>query len=181
MVMQRWDPFNEMINLRNQMDRLFEDFFGPLWSGSRRVQAQTVGTFPIDIYETQDNLLVKASLPGVKPEDIKVTSEGNTVTIEAEMREEIGDAQARYQEHRYGKVLRSFTLPETVDASKATANYEHGVLTLTFPRTEAARVRQIPVMAGATPQAIPAQATSGNGQSANQAQEPVASGANNKS
>ena len=166
MVMQRWDPFSEMMSLRQQMDRLFDDSFG----GMNRGRGQQGGGFPIDIYDRGDDVQVRASLPGVKPEDVKISVQNNTVTIEGETRDETGtNAQARYQEHRYGRMFRSFTLPASVDASKATANFEHGVLTLTLPRAESAKVRQIPVQSGSTQQAIPAQATSkGEGASGQQ-------------
>lgn len=156
MVMQRWDPFSEMLSLRSAMDRLFEDTFGGARAGLG--SSNNVGGFPIDIYEQGDELRIKASMPGIKPEDIKISVENNTVSIEGESRQDFGDGTARHQEHRYGKVMRSVTLPANVDASKAAANFEHGVLTLTLPRSESARVREIPVTQGAGKQAIPAQA-----------------------
>jgi HSP20 family protein len=153
--MQRWDPFSEMMSLRQQMDRLFDESFG----GMSRGRAQQGSGFPIDIYDRGDDVQVRASLPGVRPEDVKISVQNNTVTIEGETREEQNNAQARYQEHRYGRMFRSFTLPASVDAGKATANFEHGVLTLTLPRAESAKVRQIPVTSSGGQQAIPAQAT----------------------
>lgn len=156
MVMQRWDPFGEMLGLRNAMDRLFDDSFG---GTGGRGGGNNVGGFPIDVYEQGENLQIKASLPGIKPEDIKISVENNTVTIEGESRQDTGNGTARHQEHRYGRVMRSITLPSTVDASKAAANFEHGMLTLTLPRAESARARQIPVTQGRGQQTIPAQAT----------------------
>jgi HSP20 family protein len=182
MVMQRWDPFGEMMQLRRQLDRVFDDTVGG-WEGRR---GQQTNSSPIDIYDRGEDVQVRASLPGVKPEDVKISVQNNTVTIEGESREETTNAQSSYQEHRYGRMFRSFTLPASVDAGKASANFEHGVLTLTLPRAESARVRQIPVtssQSSGTQQAIPAQSSAkGEASKTPEAQpdskQPVASGAN---
>jgi HSP20 family protein len=148
MTMQRWDPFGERWTLRNAMDRLLEDaWVRPSWGD----QGQHSGmSMPIDVMEHDDNLIVKASLPGVKPEDITITVQGNQLTIQGEMR---GDTEQKgtthHQEHRYGRFVRSMTLPERVNSEKAEASFENGLLTLTLPKEEAARTRQIPVRGGA--------------------------------
>jgi len=185
MVMQRWDPFGEMVQLRRQLDRLFDDTVGG-WEGRR---GQQTNSFPIDIYDRGEDVQVRASLPGVKPEDVKISVQNNTVTIEGESREETTNAQSSYQEHRYGRMFRSFTLPASVDAGKATANFEHGVLTLTLPRAESARTRQIPITTNQTSkdqQAIPAQAsakseTPTSPEAQPDGKQPVASGASGNS
>ncbi|HZQ36678.1 MAG TPA: Hsp20/alpha crystallin family protein [Dehalococcoidia bacterium] len=163
MTMQRWDPFSEMQSLRQAMDRLFEDaWVRPGWGFGRGQQGGTM-PMPIDVIEQDDNLIVKASLPGVKPDDIHITVQGNQLTIEGESRSEHGEAQGQgqgqtqaqgqrgmvhHQEHYYGRFVRSMTLPSRVNSEKAQASFENGMLTLTLPKEEAARTRQIPVSAG---------------------------------
>lgn len=189
MTMQRWDPFSEMQSLRQAMDRLFEDaWVRPSWSGGRGQQGGGM-PMPVDVMEQNDNLIVKASLPGVKPEDINITVQGNQLTIEGEahsdhdqgqgqphtqsqtqsqgQREGQGQTQGQmqgqsngqtqgqgqrsrmhHQEHYYGRYMRSLTLPSRVNSEKAQASFENGVLTLTLPKEEAARTRQIPVSGG---------------------------------
>ncbi len=153
MTMQRWDPFSEMQSLRQAMDRLFEDaWVRPGWSGNRGQAQGGTMPMPIDVLEQNDNLIVKASLPGVKPDDINITVQGNQLTIQGETRSETGTEQQKgtvhHQEHFYGRYMRSMTLPNRVNADKAQASFENGVLTLTLPKEEAARTRQIPVSGG---------------------------------
>jgi HSP20 family protein len=154
-----------MQSLRQAMDRLFEDaWVRPNWGGSRGQQSGTM-PMPIDVIEQNDNLIVKASLPGVKPEDINIAVQGNQLTIEGESRSEHGQAQGQtqeqgqtqgqgqrgmvhHQEHYYGRFVRSLTLPNRVNSEKAQASFENGMLTLTLPKEEAARTRQIPVTGG---------------------------------
>jgi HSP20 family protein len=143
--MQRWDPFTEMQSLRAAMDRLFEDaWVRPTWAGGR---AQGDGMpMPVDVMEHDDSLVVKASLPGVKPEDINITVQGNQLTIQGEMRSDTEQkGTVHHQEHRYGRFVRSMTLPERVNSEKAEASFENGMLTLRLPKEEAARTRQIPL------------------------------------
>jgi HSP20 family protein len=149
MTMQRWDPFSEMLSLRQAMDRLFEDaWVRPGWAGTRG-QGGTM-PMPIDMIEQNDNLIVKASLPGVKPDDINITVQGNQLTIQGETRSDTTEQQGtvHHQEHHYGRYVRSMTLPARVNAEKAEASFENGMLILTLPKEEAARTRQIPVSAG---------------------------------
>ncbi|HEV8190070.1 MAG TPA: Hsp20/alpha crystallin family protein [Ktedonobacterales bacterium] len=147
MAMERWDPFRDIVSLREAMDRLIQDSFvrpaGSLLQGSR-------GGVPLDVMEKDNSYVVRASLPGIKPEDVQITVQGNTVTI----RGEIGAEQERQDENwivrerRSGAYFRSFTLPSQVDSSKATARYENGVLVLELPKAEAAQPRRIQVNAG---------------------------------
>ncbi|HLZ72600.1 MAG TPA: Hsp20/alpha crystallin family protein [Dehalococcoidia bacterium] len=152
MTMQRWDPYGDMQSLRMAMDRLFEDaWVRPGWVGGREHSSGM--PMPIDITEHDENLIVKASMPGVKPEDINITVQGNQLVIQGEMHseEEHGQGQkgtVHHQEHRYGRYVRSMTLPSRVDAEKAEASFENGMLKLTLPKEEASRTRQIPVKGG---------------------------------
>lgn len=179
MTMQRWDPFSEMQSLRQAMDRLFEDaWVRPGWSGNRGQAQGGTMPMPIDVLEQNDNLIVKASLPGVKPDDINITVQGNQLTIQGETHSETGNEQQKgtvhHQEHFYGRYVRSMTLPSRVNAEKAEASFENGMLTLTLPKEEAARTRQIPVTAGKgqpiEASSRPAIGTGGNGSKGEQSE-----------
>ena len=147
MSVARWDPFREMMSLRQAMDRLFEDGFqtGALYP------AVEAGTIPVDMYQTDNDLVVKAPLPGVKPEQVEITITGDTLTIRGESRADQEIKRENYfrQERRYGSFARSLTIPVPVQAEKAEATFEHGVLTLTLPKAAEARPRQIKVRSGA--------------------------------
>jgi HSP20 family protein len=144
----RWDPFAEMASLRQTVDRLFDEarpwrVFGGNGSGS-------AGYFPVDVYETNDDVVVKASLPGVKPDDIDISVTGQLLTLKAEAREEHEDKGRNWyrRERSTGTYLRQFTLPTEVDAEKAQANFEHGVLELRLPKAESMKPKQIKVQTG---------------------------------
>jgi HSP20 family protein len=144
MTLTRWDPFGEMLSLRKAMDRLLEEsFVRPTfgWGGGE------AGGVDVDLMEKDDALVVTASLPGVKPEDTNVTVENNVLTIRGEMREEQERKDERYhrRERRYGSVARRIALPTAVNADAAQATFEHGVLTITLPKAEQAKPRQIAV------------------------------------
>lgn len=148
MSLTRWDPFREIVSLREAMDRLFEEsFVRPFRIWPTLTDSEL--TLPIDMYETDEALVIKASLPGVDPKDVDITVTGNTLTIKGEFREEEEGKRGsvHFQERRYGKFQRSVTLPSTVDPDKAEAEFKNGVLTLTLPKIEEAKPKHIPVKA----------------------------------
>lgn len=140
----RWDPFAEMTTLRGALDRMFEDF-RPLRSFGEGNGAQTY--FPIDVFETAEEVVVKASLPGVRAGDIDISVHGDVLTLKAEAREEKEEkAQNWYRrERRFGASMRQLTLPAEVDPDKAVATFENGVLRLTLSKAETAKPRTIKV------------------------------------
>lgn len=142
----RWDPFNEMVSLRDAMNRLFEDsFIRPgAWPASFE---GTAWTLPLDVIETKDDILVKASVPGLKPEEIDISVTGGVLTIKGETKSEQKVEEGSYirQERRYGSFQRTITLPADVVADKAKAEFESGVLTLTLPKAEEAKPKTIKV------------------------------------
>ena len=142
MITRRPSPFGELVSLRQAMDRLFEDSF--VRPGGWTADGNG-GVLPLDIYRTAESLIVKAALPGVKPEDVQVTVEGDTLTIAGEFRDEHSEDERGYvfRELRRGSFSRTVQLPGDVAADQASAHYEHGVLTLTLPKREEAKPRQI--------------------------------------
>jgi HSP20 family protein len=149
MAIERWDPFREALSLRDAMNTLLQESF--VRPGG--LSASTgLATLPLDVSETEDAFVVKASLPGIKPEDVQVTVQGDTLTIRGESKaeEEKEGGHWHLRERRFGAFQRSVSLTTPVDSDKAQAHYEHGVLTLTLPKSEAARPRQIKIGGGAT-------------------------------
>jgi HSP20 family protein len=135
-----------MMHLRQAMDRLFDESFTRPW----RLLGREGETFvPLDVYESEDELVVKASLPGVEPEDVDVSITGDTLSIKGEFKSEEETEKPSYhrQERRYGGFHRALTLPTQVEADKAEAVFEHGVLTLTVPKAETEKPKTIKVKA----------------------------------
>lgn len=148
MALRRWDPWRDMLSLRNAMDRMFESF-------SREYGGETEGrefalTVPVDMYETGDNLVVKTDLPGLKPEDVDISIAGSTLSIKGEFRaEEEGERKnVHFRERRYGRFQRSVRLPSNVDTDATEASFVEGVLTVTVPKKEEAKPKQISVRTG---------------------------------
>lgn len=145
MAIEQWDPFREAVSLRDAMNMLFQDSFvrptGPAASSGN------LASLLLDISETSDAFVVKASLPGIKPEDVDITVHGDVLTIRGECKgeSEKRDEHWHLRERRFGAFQRSISLPTSVSPDKAQADYEHGVLTLTLPKSESAKPRQIKI------------------------------------
>jgi HSP20 family protein len=138
----RFDPLGEMVTLRQAMDRLFEDsIVSPrMWKGIGE------GLMPaVDVHETPDAIVITASLPGLKPEDVEVTITGQTLTLRGEMKEDesVSRDQYLYRERRYGTFSRQLELPVRVEGDKAEATFENGLLRLSVPKAEEVKPRQI--------------------------------------
>lgn len=153
----RRDATQDLTTLRDAVDRMFDQTiaFTSGWTDPR----SPVAPMPLDIYDEGDNLIVKASAPGLKSEELKVTVRDDTLTIAGEMKaqEERKDNDFYLRENRYGRFERSLILPCPVDADHAEAAFENGVLTLTLPKAGEARSKQIPVKAA--PVSTPAAST----------------------
>jgi len=144
MAIERWDPFREAISLRDAMNSLLQESFvrpGGMPSPDGH------GTLPLDISETENEFVVKASLPGVKPEDVQITVHGDALTIRGESKaeEEKKGEHWHLRERRFGAFQRSVSLSAPIDSDQAQARYENGVLTLRLPKSESARPRQIKI------------------------------------
>jgi HSP20 family protein len=142
----RWEPFRDMMTLRDAMDRMFEERllrppvpFGP-WAE---------GALAVDMFETDDSVVVKTSIPGVKSDDISVSVTGDTLTVKAESKQEEEISRENYlrRERRLGSYCRSVTLPGGLETEKAEADYTDGILTLTFPKAEEVKPKTIEVKA----------------------------------
>ena len=145
--MVRWDPFAEFSGLRRAMDRVFEDFAPTRsWRGNGEVAELT---FPIDLYETESSVVVKAVLPGIKPEDVDISVQGDTLAIKGETKheEEAKEGNWYRREIRYGSFSRVIPLPVRVNYDKADAKFKDGLLTITLPKAEEAIAKTIKVSA----------------------------------
>lgn len=133
-----WPTFGRLFNLRDDLDRLFEGSFGELARGWNPV---------VDIFEDADNVIVKAELPGMKKEDIDVSLHDGVLSISGERKEEheIKDAQTHRSERFVGSFQRSVTLSSPVKNDQVKAEYKDGILTVTLPKAEEAKRKQIEV------------------------------------
>src|SRR3954447_7031653 len=145
-TMIQWEPFYE---LRNTMDRLFDQGFSRPWRLLSSPEYQAA--FPVDIWESGDAVEVKAALPGIYPDDVDITVVGDTMTIKAHHAASEEESRRTYYVHEVpygGEWQRTFSLPVTVEPDKAEARYEHGMLFLTLPKAESVRPRQIKIGSG---------------------------------
>ena len=139
----RWEPLRDVMTLRDAMDRMFEDRFGrsvvPFGWGE--------GTLALDMYETNESVVVKTAIPGVNADELEVSVTGDTLTIKAESEKEEEVSRENYlrRERRYGSYCRSVTLPGGLVSEKADADYTDGILTLTFPKAEEVKPKAIKV------------------------------------
>ena len=142
MVLQRWDPFRDLRRVDGLFARQFRDFR----HGSGQAGAWPV---PLDITHEDDSVVVEASIPGVKPDEVEVTIEDGRMTIEGKTAVESDESQSGYvvRERRTGRFYRAIRLPETVDADGAESRYENGVLTVTLPKQASQKARKIEVKA----------------------------------
>lgn len=152
----RRDPFREILSLRSSMDRMFDDaFFRTRWDWE-----PVSADLALDVAETEDEFVVKASIPGINPDDLDITFTGKTLTIRGEFKEEEEKEEIHYhlRERRYGSFARSVTLTAGIDSESIQAKYEGGVLTLTLPKVEEIKPKRITVHAE-SPQMIEGKAT----------------------
>jgi HSP20 family protein len=143
-LVRRPSPFGELMTLRQAMDRLFDDDFRP----SRFLSGGFDGpALPLDVTTDADRLTIEAALPGIKPEDVDITVENGTVTISGKTTEERKAEEGSYvlQEIRRGSFSRTVSLPTGLEADKATATFENGILHLEIPKAEQVKPRTIKI------------------------------------
>ncbi len=146
-VLTRWEPFSEFQSLQSRMNRLFEQQYG-----GRDEGLMSSGNFvpPVDIYEDQHGIQLKLEVPGVDEKDLNINVENNVLTVSGERKFENEQKEENFHriERRYGSFTRSFTLPNTVDTGKITADYNSGVLSIRLVKREEAKPKQIKVNIG---------------------------------
>ena len=169
MTVVRYDPFRDLRTLQEEVNRLFSTNL------TRAFDDEGIGRGAwapsVDIYENKDQIVLEAELPGMKQEDFDLSIENNVITLRGERKFEKTDETDNYHrvERSYGAFTRSFTLPQTVSAEGATAEYNNGVLRVTLPKREETKARRIQVTgtgAGATQKTIETTAESGKAKEA---------------
>ncbi|MGC9357145.1 MAG: Hsp20/alpha crystallin family protein [Anaerolineae bacterium] len=134
----------DLVSLRNAMNRLMEESLVPGWV-ARGERTQRVLRLPIDAYTTDEELVIKASVPGLDAEDVEITLEGDDLTIRGEIRAPLENVDYLIQERPYGPFSRTLTINIPIDAEKAEAKFEDGVLTLILPKAEEVKPKVIKV------------------------------------
>jgi HSP20 family protein len=149
MAIVRWDPFRDLAEVQERVNRVLGEFYG----GRGQDDVMRRGTWipPVDIYEGPNHeMVIKAELPDIRREDIDIRVEDNTLTISGEKKldEDVKQEQFHRVERAYGTFTRSFSLPATIDTEKVNAEYKNGVLTVKLPMREEAKPKQIQVKVG---------------------------------
>ena len=146
-VITRWEPFREFSTLQDRLNRLFQQSVS-----EGREESLTTSSFApaVDVYEDDHLVTLKIEVPGIDEKDIDVRLENNTLTVTGERRLEKEEKEENYRrvERQYGSFTRSFTLPQTVDAEKVSAQYDKGVLKITLAKKAEAKPKQIKISVG---------------------------------
>jgi HSP20 family protein len=146
-ALTRWDPFKEMEESQNRLARIFGLKPARVPNGDKETMTTTEWAPSVDISEDDKEWLVKADLPEVKKEDVKVTVENGVLSLTGERKFEKEEKDKKYHriERSYGNFLRSFTLPDAADGSKVSAEFKDGVLKVHLPKSEKARPKAVEV------------------------------------
>jgi len=144
----RFDPFRDLAQLQDRVNRLFQE------TGAGREEGFATSSFvpPVDIYETEQNIVLKLEVPGIDQKDLDIRIENNTITVRGERKfeNEVKEENFHRVERRYGNFQRSFSLPNTVSTENVTADYENGILKITLAKRAEAKPKQIKVNVGGT-------------------------------
>jgi len=146
MAITRWDPFRDLGLLQERMNRVFEDAAVRGWKNDEP-SATTSWSPAVDIYETDNEIMVQAELPGVDRKDIALQLENNVLTLKGDRRFEKETNQENYHriERSYGGFSRAFTIPTVVDEDKIRADYRDGILKIALPKKEQVKAKQIKI------------------------------------
>ena len=144
----RWQPTSDVVTLRDAMDRLFDDAFTRPFSLLRN-GGSSWSSLPIDMYQTNDDVVVKAVVPGFRPDQVQISVTGDVLTIQGEVKQEEENKERAWhiREHQFGFFERAVSLPVSVISDKATAEFENGVLTITLPKAEEVKPKAITIKA----------------------------------
>ena len=145
MAIVRWEPFRDLVTPQRDFDRLFRDAFSSQ-HGETELSTRSWAP-PVDIYETEEAIVLKAELPGVDPKDVEVRVEDNTLFLKGERKfeKEVKEQNYHRVERSYGSFARSFSLPNSISADKVKAEFKDGLLTLTMPKREEAKPKTIKI------------------------------------
>jgi len=145
MAIVRWEPYRDLVTAQRDFDRLFRDAFSSQ-RGETELSTRSWAP-PVDIYETEDAIVLKAELPGVDPKDVEVRVEDNTLFLKGERKfeKEVKEQNYHRVERSYGSFARSFSLPNSISTDKVTAEFKDGLLTLTMPKREEAKPKTIKI------------------------------------
>ncbi|HAF61605.1 MAG TPA: hypothetical protein DCK95_04695 [Anaerolineaceae bacterium] len=140
----RSDPFLDIVSARDTMDRMLDNYLG-----HSALSFEGYGILDLDMYQTNDEVVIEASIPGVKPDDINISVAGEVLTIKGEIKQEKESENVDYhiKERRFGSFSRSISLPVQVVAEKANAEFKNGILKLTLPKAEEIKPKTITVKA----------------------------------
>jgi HSP20 family protein len=146
MTLTKWDPFKDLVTLQDRMNRLFDESVRNVRPGDEALSS-AIWSPAVDIYETEDEVVVKAELPEVNQKDIDVQIENSTLTLRGERKfnKETKKENFHRIERAYGSFSRSFTLPSTIDQEKIRADYRDGILKISMPKREETKPKQIKV------------------------------------
>jgi HSP20 family protein len=146
MAIVRWNPQRDLMQMREEMDRMFNQFLRR-GEGEEATLAQGLWAPPVDIYETDDAFMLKAELPGFSKEDVNLEIHENRLIIRGERKRETEAKEDQYHrlERAYGRFERAFWLPTTVDAEHIQASFKNGILEMRLPKSEKAKPKQIPI------------------------------------
>jgi HSP20 family protein len=146
MAIIRWDPFRDIVSLREKMNRLFEDMVTQ--RGEEKEMISSAWAPAVDIYEDESQLVLTAEVPGIDEKDIEIKIENNTLTLHGERKMEKETKEENYHrlERSYGSFSRSFTLPNYVDTDKIRAEHENGVLKITMPKKPELKPRKVKIL-----------------------------------
>jgi len=146
MAIIRWDPFRDMVTLREKMNRLFEDVFTGQSEG-KELAASTWAP-AVDIFETENDLVMTAEVPGIDEKDIEIKIEDNTLILKGARKFEKETKEENYHriERSYGSFYRAFTLPNSIDPEKIQAEHENGVLKITMPKRTELKPRKVKIL-----------------------------------
>jgi len=143
--MTNWNPWREMVSLRDAMNQLFEESVVRPSGRQLETPREQALRFPLDVYTTPEEIVVVASLPGLTPDEVDILLEGDSLTIRGELRPPLENVDYLFQERASGLLARTLTLNVPVEAEKAEAEFENGVLTLTLPKAEETKPKVIEV------------------------------------
>lgn len=152
MAIIRWDPFRDMVTLRERMNKLFEDMAAS--RGEEKDLTTSSWAPAVDIYETENEVVLTAEIPGIEEKDVEIKVEDNTLTLRGERKFEKETKEENFHriERAYGSFFRSFTLPNYVDQDRIEAEHENGILKIRMPKRAELKPRKVKILKPVTPE-----------------------------